>query len=147
MLAPFGVDLVVSGDSQRATSSSGDGDRARSISDAGSRDSSSGGKSRERSSCHSTLATKAVRHHDSHRFTVRRGTPASARVLADSAAASARTHAISTTTSAYTRRPRNRTDGGVTRRRQPSVAQHRLSRLDHDAAGSGVTDPNRGLRG
>jgi hypothetical protein len=44
-----------------------------------------------------------------------------------------------------TRRPKNRTDGGVTRRRQPSRAQQKLCRDPNAAPIS--PHPPRGLRG
>ena len=51
-----------------------------------------------------------------------------------------------TTAPTYTRRPRNRTDGGVARWRHPSRPQHRLKRRPNASAATAISPP-RGLRG
>ena len=75
------------------------------------------------------VVVNGPRHQRSHRRVVRAGTPV---VRVDraraSSAASATTLATITTAPTYTRRPRNRTDGGVARRRHPSRPQQRLKR-------------------
>jgi hypothetical protein len=141
-----GTVRVVIGASKRDTSSSGVDDVKRASSDAGSSSSEGGGTMRAQHSRQSASATNTVRHHVLQRRTVRTGTPVASRSALARAVTSAIALARITTISAYTRRPKKRTDGGVARRLQPSWAQHRLSRRVH-ASAAGASAPPRGLRG
>ena len=93
------------------------------------------------------LDAKSLCHHDAHRFSVRRLTPTISRNLWSRFADTVALSALNTTTTGpkNTLRPRNRTDGGVTRRRQPSRSQQKLCR--HMLPASISPGPPRGLRG
>ena len=92
------------------------------------------------------LATKALRHHARQRASVRRLAPTSSvSCLIRAAVAPCRIVSTSTTTAPrYTLRPRNRSDGGVSRVRQPSSAQQKLNRWLQ--ASMSPASPPRGLR-
>lgn len=118
-----------------------------STSDAGNRPNSTSPRSRPRAACQNGVAVNVSAHHARHRSNVRALTPNSERnSLARGGVTPCRIADTSTTIAPrYTRRPRNRTDGGVVRARQPSVAQHRLNRFSY--ARSRSAGPPRGLRG
>src|SRR5271170_6249412 len=84
-------------------------------------------------------------HHPSHRFVVRAGTPVTRRTDPSVPSACASMLATSTTAPRYTRRPRNRSDGGVARLRQPSRPQHKLNRRTNSSPACAISAP-RGLR-
>jgi hypothetical protein len=117
---------------------SGEGSSApnRSTSERGNRVTSTGGISLARAVRKNALSTKAPPHHAAQRRNVRLGT---------ALATNADRLAASTTTAAYTRRPRKRTDGGVSRFRQPPREQHSLNRRETPASQAGGIP--RGLRG
>lgn len=102
----------------------------RSSNDRGNPDSSTGGISLAFVKRQNAVAGNDSRHHCRHRSTVRRSTPTSDRNLPARRGVSPASIAATSTTSAprYTRRPKNRNDGGVTRRRQPSRSQQKLNR-------------------
>ena len=83
-----------------------------------------------------TVRGKVRSHHARQRCSVRRLTPTSASIRAALPAVTPPVTALTSTTSAarYTRRPRNRSEGGVVRFRQRS--QHRLSRQRYSSRSS-----------
>ena len=83
---------------------------------------------------------KLFRHHALHRRAVRAGTPVSP-ASARPRIASATTLAMITTAPTYTRRPRNRTDGGVARRRHPRRPQQSPIRSIHSSDGGAISAP------
>jgi len=80
-----------------------------------------GGINRARAARQNKRRTKGPEKNQRHLPAVRPGTSA-ARVVTH------RAHTSKITAAAYTRRPKNRTDGGVLRRRHPSRAQQKLYR-------------------
>lgn len=151
--APSGTDSVVSGLSSCAASCSastlligGGPVISRSSSALGSSlVSGGGGVNRPRSWVHVGVIANTLDHQRSHRRSVRTGTPlcllTSLKTLANSAAELA----SSTTTSRYTRRPRNRSDGGVARLRQPRRPQQSENRRENPSPADAISAP-RGLR-
>ena len=106
-----------------------------------------GGARRPCAALQNRLDAKSLCHHDAHRFSVRKLTPTISRNLWSRFADTVALSALNTTTTGpkNTLRPRNRTDGGVTRRRQPSRSQQKLCR--HMMPVPISPGPPRGLRG
>ena len=115
--------------------------------DPGSSTSATGGMKRPRIAFHSCVFTKASRHHFRHRWSVRGLTPTRLRISAALFSVMPCTIAEIRTTTAprYTRRPKNLSDGGVSRRRQPSRSQQKLSRRQYPSGRP--HGPPRGFRG
>ena len=88
-----------------------------------------GGAKRPCAAFQNRLDAKSFCHHDAHRFSVLRLTPMISRNLWSRIGDKVAPSALSTTTTGpkNTLRPRNRTDGGVTRLRQPSRSQQKLN--------------------
>jgi len=102
---------------------------------------SNGGDSRARTVVNHRVAGTCVANQASHRRIVRRGGD-----LGGGEVAATRHVPTTIVIARYTRRPRNTNDGGVSRFRQPSRAQHRLRRR-RSASPASPTSPPRGLRG
>lgn len=100
-----------------------------------------------RAACHVRDATNVSRQKRTQRRTVRSLTCKRSRSLRIRAGVTppCRIGTSNTTTAKKTFRPRNRSDGGVNRRRQPSVAQQKLNR--RFISGPSESGPPRGLRG
>jgi hypothetical protein len=118
----------------------------RSNNDVGSHRRSGGGTIRADSSTNGRLVVNEPRHQRSHLRVVRDGTPVARTAALAAMLVSATAAATITTAPTYTRRPKNRTDGGVARRRHPSLPQQRLKRRTHPSAAPAICPP-RGLRG
>jgi hypothetical protein len=94
----------------------------RSSSAFGNSASSGGGEGNvARSAIHTDVCGNVSRHHAPHRRSVRIGTPVAARASRGTRARCATALASSTTASTYTRRPKNRSDGGSARARHPAA--------------------------
>ena len=116
---------------QRSRSS----DSSRVQSELGSVASSGGGGTKLGfNSAHVGSVGNVVLHHEPHRRKVRRGTPVAFVACRSAAVSCAKTLARRTTTSRYTRRPRNRNEGGNTRLRHPWRPQHNEWRTVHPSA-------------
>jgi hypothetical protein len=139
---------VVRGKSQRSS----DCTRAASVPvnlskiDAGNLGRDSAGKKRPDISTKTSVLGNVPRHQRNHRRVVRAAIPVERIAWLAVAVSNATALATITAALAYTRRPRNRTDGGVARRRHPSSLQHRLKRRRNVSAARAITPP-RGLRG
>ena len=153
--AESGTDPVVAGASHRAaavsTSAAVDSfalrisAASRSSKDSGSFDASGGGgANRARMTVQSGDCGNSPCHHVRHRWSVRRGTPVTRSACRITPITSTRTEASSTTASQYTRRPRNRTDGGSARRRHPRRPQQSENRIA--STSSATIQPPRGFR-
>jgi hypothetical protein len=88
---------------------------------------------------------KGPPHHPSHRRVVRVGTPVAWWSSVALAILRASMLATMMTAPRYTRRPRNRSDGGVARLRQPSRPQQRLNRVTNASPAGAISAP-RGFR-
>src|ERR1017187_264939 len=119
----------------------------RSSNDAGSRSTATDAAKSAFASVQKADNAKTVCHQTSHRRTVRTGTPFTSltRPRPTSFVSRPIPLAITTTAAKYSLRPRNRSDGGVARLRQPSTRQHRLSLRVYPSAAP-PSSP-RGLRG
>jgi hypothetical protein len=142
--------LVVTGARKRrvATSCFSSSPVKRAHSEPGSLDAAgAGGASSPRAAFQNRLPRKACCHHAAHRFSVRTLTPTCSRSRFHcNTEITPRSPLVTTNTGAKkTLRPKNRTEGGVTLRRQPSRAQQKLCR-DLNAAPISPGPP-RGLRG
>ena len=109
---------------------------------------SSTGTSAPRATRQKRLAANASDHQRRPRRTVRGLTAKRSRSASRRRSVSPCANALTSTTTAprYTRRPRNRTDAGVVRRRQPSRAQQKLTRYGSLSPSTARATP-RGLRG
>jgi hypothetical protein len=86
------------------------------------------GTMRDDTATNTLVAVNGPRHQRSHRRVVRAAMPVDRRVALAARSITATMLATITTAPRYTRRPKNRTDGGVLRRRHPSRPQQRLNR-------------------
>lgn len=147
--APSATDAVVNGASSRSTlamRAAISGAVILDTSDAGSSRTRGGGTRWARISVKTGVSVNDPCHQRSHRRSVRAGTHEARDAALAAANARLRRLATSTTTPRYTRRPRNRTDGGVARLRQPSRLQQRLNRRENAPVIS-ANAPQRGFRG
>ena len=101
---------------------------------------------RPRSACHTPLVANTSRQKRRQGTSVRTLTAnrAHSRSRRSRVGPSRSTGSSSTSTPKNTFRPRNRKDGGFSRRRHPSVAQQKLKRTV--TAGASPAGPPRGLR-
>jgi hypothetical protein len=130
LVDPPGQLAVVSGATQVKSLAMGAGPSppSRSRIETGARRRSGAGPRRADRSTKGAVDVNGPRHHPSHRRVVRAGTPVVQTPALTVAAATATALTSTTIAPMYTRRPRNRTDGGVARWRHPSRPQHRLKR-------------------
>src|SRR6266540_285346 len=105
-----------------------------------------GAAKRPRADCHTRLVTNVSRQKRHQRLAVRTLTAkvSHSRFSRSGVGPSRKTGSSRTTTPKNTFRPRNRSDGGVIRRRHPSVAQQKLNRIALPRARPG--GPPRGFR-
>jgi hypothetical protein len=105
-----------------------------------------GAAKRPRAACHTRLVTNVSRQKRHQRLTVRTLTAnlSHSRSNRTRVGPSRKTGTSKTSTPKNTFRPKNRKDGGVTRRRHPSVAQQKLNRTA--LSGPSPGGPPRGFR-
>jgi len=96
-----------------------------------------------RAACQNRLCANAVRHHSRQRARVRRDTPNScdSRAARGGVAPCSMAEINTTIVARYTRRRRNRSDGGVLRWRHPSTAQQKLNRRQYVSLSSPAGRP------
>jgi hypothetical protein len=104
------------------------------------------GTIRDDTATNTLVDVNGPRHQRSQRRVVRAAMPVDRRAALAVRLIIATMLATITTAPTYTRRPRNRTDGGVARRRHPSRPQQRLN-LRWKLSATLPIRPPRGLRG